>query len=109
MAEDFENQLLAQDKIDHELLRWLLLIDIQERLQSVGKEVLFTEIGQVTEEMQQRVAVARRQHRLFHECREIREEIAYDRDEMGSLLHNALNGEGPAQRGKNDCVTVKCI
>ena len=100
MSEDFEHQLLLPDNSDKELLRWMLLTDIQKRLQGMGKEVLFQEIGQVTEEMLQRVTVARREHRLFHECREIREEICYDPDEMRDLLQKALSGEGPAQKGK---------
>ena len=53
MSEDFEHQLLPPDNTDKQLLRWMLLIDIQERLQSMGKEVLFSEIGEVTEEMKQ--------------------------------------------------------
>ena len=82
MVEDFALQLFPPDNVDNELLKWMLLIDFQERLQGLGKEVLFAEIGKVTEEMQLRVAVARRQHNLFHECREVREEINYDNEEM---------------------------
>ena len=50
--------------------------------------------------MRQRVATARRQHELFNECREIREEVSYDQDEMQVQLHIALNGEGPKRKGK---------
>ena len=40
--------------------------------------------------MKQAVANARRQHALQIECREIREELDYDREEMGRLLNIAL-------------------
>ena len=41
MSEDFEAQLLAPDNADESLLKDMLLIDIEERLQSTGNEVLF--------------------------------------------------------------------
>jgi len=100
MSEDFEHQLLPPDNTNQELLKAMLLIDIEERLQSVGKEHLFPAIGHVTDEMRQRVATARHQHDLYHECREVREEISYDREEMLMKLNTALNGEGPEKRGK---------
>ena len=50
--------------------------------------------------MKQRVALAKRQYDLHHECREIREEINYDNEEMQTLLNKALHGEGPEQKGK---------
>ena len=65
MSEDFSHKLLPPDNMEQELLKWMLLIDIQEQLQLIGRDVLFTEIGTVTEEMKQRVAVARRKHTCF--------------------------------------------
>ena len=44
--------------------------------------------------------MAKRQHALFHECREIREEIDYDQDEMLSKLHIALHGQVSEEKGK---------
>ena len=82
MSEDFENQVLPPDNGNQELLKWMLLIDIEGRLQVKGKEELFSEIGIITTEMRNRVAVARRQRSLFYECREVREEIGYDRESM---------------------------
>ena len=78
MAEDYENQLLPPDNEDKELLRAMVLLEIQERLESLGKADIMCQLGHVTEEMKQRIAAARGQHRLFHEWREIREELAYD-------------------------------
>ena len=100
MSEDYAHQLLPPDDTNAELLRWMLLIEIEERLQGMGKEVLFTEIGEVTEEMRIRVREARQQHNLVYECREIREEISYDREEMEASFQKAQEGEGIEQRGK---------
>ena len=57
-------------------------------------------IGNVTDDMKQRVAIGKRQYELYHECREIREEINYDNEEMQTLLNKALHGEGPEHQGK---------
>ena len=84
MAEDYENQLLPPDSSDKELMRALLLLDIQQHLQAKGKGDMLLPIGFVNEEMKQRVCQARRQHNLLYECREIREEISYDRLKMES-------------------------
>ena len=50
--------------------------------------------------MKQRVAAARMQHELYHEVREVREEINYDREEMEGLLNQAVNGAGAEKKGK---------
>ena len=57
----------------------------------------------MTEEIQQAVAHSKRQHQLFHECREVREELGYgqeNHEQMATLLHTALHGEDPEHRGK---------
>ena len=100
MAEDYENQLLPPDNSDKELMKAMLLLDIQEHLQAKGKGDMMLPIGIVTEEMKQRICQARRQHNLLYECREIREEISYDRLEMEEELQKALHGEGVSQHGK---------
>ena len=100
MSEDYAHQLLPPDDTNSELLRWMLLIDIQERLQGIGKELSFNELGEITEDIILKVAAAKRQHNLFHECREIREEISYDRHEIDGLFQRALNGEGLEKRGQ---------
>ena len=41
-----------------------------------------------------------REHARIHECREVREEINYDNEEMEQELRIALHGEGTEQRGK---------
>ena len=68
MAEDFEHQLRDIANTDAELPKWMVLIDIQERLQSAGNVQLFQGIGVVADEMIQAVANARRQHALQTEC-----------------------------------------
>ena len=50
--------------------------------------------------MELAVSNARRQYNLYGECREVREELAYDREEMQHSINVALNGEGPNQAGK---------
>ena len=50
--------------------------------------------------MRRRVADALQQHALLHECREVREEISYDHQEMAHQLQIALRGDGESQRGK---------
>ena len=100
MAEDFEYQLRTLQNNDPQLPKWMLLIDIQERLESSGNGKLFQRIGIVTAEMQLAVSNARRQYNLYGECREIREELAYDKEQMAHDLNIALNGEGPQQKGK---------
>ena len=93
MSEDFEYQIRDVANIEAQLPNWMLLMDIQERLESAGNGPLFQRIGEVTDEMKQAVANARRQHALQIECREIREELDYDREEMERLLDNALKGQ----------------
>ena len=51
----------------------MLLIDIQERLESSGNGEMLLRVGEVTEEMQHAVSNARNQYNLYGECREIRE------------------------------------
>ena len=46
------------------------------------------------------VATAIRQYNLYDECREILEELDYDREQMEHELNLALNGEGPQHTGK---------
>ena len=100
MSEDFEHHCTAIGATNTELQQWMLLIDLQDRLESSGNGMLFGRIGVVTEEMQLAVATARRQFSMYDECREIREELEYDREEMESSLTKALNGEGPHLAGK---------
>ena len=100
MSEDYEHQLNTIANVHPELQKWMLLIDIKERLESSGNSQLFQRIGTVTAEMQLAVANARRQYNLYGECREVREELAYDREEMQHAINIALNGEGPNQTGK---------
>ena len=89
MSEDFAHHLLPPDNTNHQLIKWMLLIDIKERLESMDKGVMFVPIGVVTDEMLERVATARRQYNLYREVREIREELAYNRDEMTTSLNIA--------------------
>ena len=46
------------------------------------------------------VATARRQYNLYDECREILEELDYDRQQMEHELNLALNGESPNHTSK---------
>ena len=78
----------------------MLLIDIQDRFESSGNGAAFLRIGVVTAEMKLAVATARRQYNLYDECREILEELDYDREQMEHELNLALNGEGPQHTGK---------
>ena len=55
MAEDYENQLLPPDNSDKELIKAMLLLDIQEHLQANGKGELMLPIGTVNDEMKQRI------------------------------------------------------
>ena len=48
MAEDYENQLLPPDNSDNELIKAMLLLDIQEHLQANGKGELMLPIELVT-------------------------------------------------------------
>ena len=100
MSEDFEHQCKTIDAANTDLQSWMLMIDLQDRLESSGNGHLFARIGVVTEEMQVAVATARRQFSLYDECREIREELEYDREEMQTNLSKALNGLGPQLEGK---------
>ena len=100
MSEDYAYQLRMVDENNIELQKWMLLIDLQERLESSGNGQLFQRIGIVTPEMQHAVANARREYYLYNECREIREELAYDKQQMEDDLNISLHGEGPQQKGK---------
>ena len=82
MSEDYEHQLTTIANVHPELQKWMLLIDIKERLEISGNGQLFQRIGTVTAEMQLAVSNARRQYNLYDECREVREELAYDGEEM---------------------------
>lgn len=100
MAEDFDHQVRTIEDVNPQLQHWMLLVDIKERLESTGNGMLFQRIGEVTEEMLLAVATANRQYNLHGEFREIREELAYDKEEMEDALFTAMNGEGPEQNGK---------
>ena len=50
--------------------------------------------------MKEAVTIARREFHLYHECREVREEISYDQEEMSTSLNLALHGDGPQNIGK---------
>ena len=100
MSEDFEHQLILVRNTNNNLRKWILLIDIQDRLESSGNGAAFLRIGAVTAEMKLAVATARRQYNLYDECREILEELDYDREQMEHELNLALNGEGPQHTGK---------
>ena len=50
--------------------------------------------------MKEAVAIARREFHLYHECREVREDISYDQEEMHIILNLALHGDGPQNIGK---------
>ena len=78
----------------------MLLVDIQDRLESSGNGAAFLRIGVVTAEIKLAVATAKRQYNLYDECREIFEELEYDREQMEHELNLALNGEGPHNTGK---------
>ena len=78
----------------------MLLLNQEERLQSTGHDTLMVHLGEVTNDMRNRITLARRQHTNYHEVREIREEISYNMDEMTGLLGIALYGQGPNQAGK---------
>ena len=80
MSEDFEHQLRNLQTANPQLPKWMLLVDIQERLESAGQGNLLQRIGVVTEEIQQAVAHAKRQQQMFHECREVREELGYGQE-----------------------------
>ena len=100
MSEDYEHQLTTIANVHPELQKWMLLIDIKERLKSSGNSQFCQMICTVTAEMQLAVSNARRQYNQYGECREVREELAYDREEMQHSINVALNGEGPNQAGK---------
>ena len=76
MSEDYERNLLPPDNEDGALLRGMLLFDLKELLQALGKGDILNQIRTVSNAMKQRIALVRRQYRLFHECRELREEIS---------------------------------
>ena len=59
MSEDYAYQLRMVDENNIELQKWMLLIDLQERLENTGNGQLFQRIGVVTPEMQHAVANAR--------------------------------------------------
>ena len=100
MAEDYDYQIETISESNSELKRWMLLIDLKDRLESSGNGPLFHRIGEITAEMELAVATARRQYNLYGECREVREELEYDKDQMAQDLQKALNGEGHLQKGK---------
>ena len=101
MSEDFEYQLNLVGNTNINLQKWMVLIDIQDRLESSGNGSLFQRIGiNVTPDMQLAVANAKQQYNLYGECREIREELDYDKEQMQHELNIAMHGDGPRQTGK---------
>ena len=73
LSEDFEHQLRSVQSPHHQLLKWMLMVDIQERLEIAVQGTVFQRIGIVTEEMQQAAANVKELYQFHHECREIRE------------------------------------
>jgi len=100
MAEDY---MYLMRQIRHPAImlpRYMVLIDIEERLQATGHSHLSSQLDEITEEMRYIVSNAKRRYTVYHECIEIQEELNYDKEEMKSLLDKALNGEGPYRYGK---------
>ena len=100
MSEDYEYVISTIADQNHEIQKWMLLIDIQERLQSSDNGKMFLRVGNVTEEMQQAVSHAWQQYVLYGECREMREELEYERQKMDHDLKMVLYGDGPGGKGK---------
>ena len=73
MSEYYAYQPRMVDENNIELQKWMLLIDLQGRLESSGNGQLFQRIGIVTPEMQHAVANARWAYFLYGECGEVRE------------------------------------
>ena len=65
MSEDFEHQISTIEEPNLEIQKWMLLIDLKERLESSGNAATFMRIGVVTDEMQHVVANARHQYILY--------------------------------------------
>ena len=66
MSEDYEHYLRTLDDADTQLPKWMLLIDIQERLESSGNGSLFQRIGCVNKEMHQYVPFAKTHYYFYH-------------------------------------------
>ena len=65
ISEDYEHQLTTIANENLELQKWMILIDIKERLESTGNGQLFQRKGTVTAEMELAVSNARRQYNLY--------------------------------------------
>lgn len=100
MSEDFKYKLKPPDNSNLELVRTILLIDLEDRLYSANRGELFPVLGyRISDKQREEVNRAQREYYHHHECREIRDEINYDQETMRDALNVALHGQGPSRIG----------
>ena len=61
LSEHFQHQLLPPNNVNPDLIPWMLLIDIQDRLEVLGRPELFQEIGNVIDNMRIAVSAAKKE------------------------------------------------
>ena len=100
MSEDFQYKLMPPHNANLELVKTILLIDIEDRLYSANRGELFPVLGSlITDQQREEAARAQREYYHHHECREIRDEINYDQESMRDALNVALHGQGTSRAG----------
>ena len=100
MWDDFEYSLHNNEEGNEELLRAMVILDIEQRLQSFSNTLENYQLPTVDADLRARVQIANRHFQNLQELVEIREELDYDHDEMIQWVQTAENGVGVHQLGK---------
>ena len=101
MSEDCNYKLMPPDNPNLQLVKTILLIDLEGALYSATRGELFPVLGyRIIDQQRVKVARAQREYYHHHQCREVGDEIPYDQETMCDALNVALHGQGPSLSGK---------
>ena len=100
MRDDFEYSLRDNEDRTDDILKAMVILDIQERLQSFGEDLEMHQLPNVDDSMRATIERASQRFRNVNELLEIREELQYDYDEMANWIKVAENGTGTDETEK---------
>ena len=100
MAEDYKLKLDSVDINDPEILKGFLLRDLKENLETLGHLQTFDFIENLSEELLITLQKIEVKYQQQGECREVIEELEYNRDFMEANLNKALKGTAETKEGK---------
>ena len=100
MWDGFENALDSNEEGNEDLLRAMVILDIEQRVQSFGNTPEMYNLPTVDDNLRAMVQIANSRFQNLDEMIEMREELDYDHGEMIQWVETAENGIGVQQIGK---------